>query len=62
MKMSVKNTKVICTLRQKNKDNLIEGQRVEEVDEFEYLGDLTGRPNAYCKKDVRNIAIGIDIK
>ena len=50
MKMSVKKPKVICTSSQKRTKIkiLIDGHRVEEVDEFEYLviGLLTGRPIA----------------
>ena len=60
MKISVKKTKVICTSRQKTKIKIfVDGQRVEKLDEFEYLdkfliGLLTG-----IVKDVRSrIAVG----
>jgi len=55
MKISVKKTKVMCiscTGNYKLKI-LVEGQQVEQVTQFKYLGSIISS-DRYCEKDIRS--------
>jgi len=54
MKINVKKTKVMCISRQGGRKVriLIDGQKVEQVNHFKYLGSVISE-DGYCEKDVR---------
>jgi len=55
MKINVKKTKVMCISRTGNHKLkiLVEGQRVEQVTQFKYLGSIISS-DGYCEKDIRS--------
>jgi len=55
MKINVKKTKVMCISRTGNHKLkiLVEGQRVEQVTQFKYLGSIISS-DWYCENDIRN--------
>jgi len=60
MKIIVKKTKIMCISCQKRTKRkiLIDGQQVEEVDKFKYLGSVV-TTDGYCEKDVpRRSSVG----
>ena len=60
MKINVKKTKVMCISRTGSHKLkiIIEGQRVEQVTQFKYLGSIVSS-DGYCEKDIRSrIAMG----
>ena len=60
MKINVKKTKVTCISRRKETKIkiLIDGQRVQEVDELKYLGSVV-TSDGYCEQDVcSRVAMG----
>jgi len=54
LKITVKKMKVICIARQGGRKVkiLIDGQKVEQVNHFKYLGSIISQ-DGYCDKDVR---------
>jgi len=59
MKINVKKTKVMCISRTGNHKLkiLVEGQRVEQVTQFKYLGSIISS-DGYCEKDRSRIVMG----
>ena len=55
MKINVKKTKVMCISRTGNHKLkiLVEGQRVEQVTQFKYLGSIISS-DGYCEKHIRS--------
>jgi len=55
MKINVKKTKAMCISRTGNHKLkiLVEGQRVEQVTQFKYLGSIISS-DGYCEKDIRS--------
>jgi len=55
MKINVKKTKVMCISRTGNHKLkiLAEGQRVEQVTQFKYLGRIISS-DGYCEKDIKS--------
>ena len=54
MKINVKKTKVMCIARKTGGKVriIIDGQNVEQVSQFQYLGSLISE-DGYCEKDIR---------
>jgi hypothetical protein len=60
MKINVKKTKVMCISRNRGRKMkiLIDGEKVEQVSQFKYLGSIISE-DGYCDKDIRSrIAMG----
>ena len=55
MKINVKKTKVMCISRKKVEGMMImiDGQLVEQVSQFKYLGSIISE-DGYCKVDIKS--------
>jgi len=58
MKINFKKTKVMCISCKGNHKLkiLVEGQRMEQVTQFKYLGSIISS-DGYCEKDIRSIIV-----